>query len=166
MNPADDSHAMSARAAITVTPARRDDVAAISALETTAFGTDAMTPRQVARFLERYPDLLLVARGGDQEVAGYIIGGGRGNPEFDLDAPVGWVNSLAVHPHYRRRGVADTLLVALFAALRARGLSRAMLYVEPDNAGALALYARHGFRADRDPHASGEPRVTLGVSLI
>ena len=55
-------------------------------------GTDAGTPQQVARFLERYPDLLLVARGADQELGGYIIGGGRGNPEFDLDAPVGWLN--------------------------------------------------------------------------
>lgn len=41
-----------------------------------------------------------------------------------------------------------------------------MLYVEPDNAGALALYARHGFRAARDPHPSGKPRLTVGVGLI
>ena len=157
---------MPVRLVIAVTPARTDDLAAISALEAAVFGADASTPQQVARFLERYPDLLLVARGGDLEVAGYIIGGGRGNPEFDLDAPVGWVNSLAVHPHDRRRGVADSLLVSLFAALRADSLTRAMLYVQPDNAGALALYARHGFRDDRDPHPSGELRVTLGVSLI
>ena len=154
------------RPIVSVSPARTDDLAAISALETAVFGTRASTPRQVARFLERYPDLLLVARGTEQELAGYTIGGGRANPEHDLDPPVGWVDSLAVHPGCRRRGVADSLLVSLFAALRARGLTRAMLYVQPDNAGALALYARHGFCVHRDPHPSGELRVTLGVSLI
>ena len=157
---------MPVRTVITVTPARKDDLAVISALEPAVFGTDAYTPQQLARFLERYPDLLLVARGGDQEVAGYTIGGPRAKPEFDLDAPIGWVNSLAEHPHDRRRGVADSLLVSLFAALRARIMIRAMLYVQPDNAGALAVYAGHGFRDDRDPHPSGELRVTLGVSLI
>lgn len=157
---------MPVRPAFTVTPARTDDLAAISAREIAVFGTDAYSPQQVARFLERYPDLLLVARGADDEFAGYIIGGARGNPEFDLDAPVGWVNSLAVRPDHRRRGVADSLLVSLFAALRARGMTRAMLYAQPDNASVLALYARHGFGDDRDPHPSGQLRVTLGVSLI
>ncbi|WP_210648941.1 N-acetyltransferase [Nocardioides sp. SYSU D00065] len=55
------------------------------------------------------------------------------------------VEGLAVDPAQRRRGLASAVLAELLDWGAARGARTAMLHVETANAGALALYARHGF---------------------
>ena len=57
-----------------------------------------------------------------------------------------WVQSVFVAPAHRRRGVFATLLDAAAAAADAAGAVGLRLYVERDNAPALAAYARRGFR--------------------
>lgn len=54
--------------------------------------------------------------------------------------------TLAVAPEARRRGAGARLLAAFEAGAAARGARRAYLEVAADNAGALALYARAGWR--------------------
>jgi RimJ/RimL family protein N-acetyltransferase len=57
-----------------------------------------------------------------------------------------WINWIWVDPSYRRRGYA-TQLLQLFERLATEvGADRVSLHVEADNAVALALYAKLGYR--------------------
>lgn len=55
------------------------------------------------------------------------------------------VANVAVHPDFRRRGLAHQLMTATLDHIRARGGSRVILQVDDDNLGALELYHRLGF---------------------
>jgi ribosomal-protein-alanine N-acetyltransferase len=56
------------------------------------------------------------------------------------------ITNLAVHPEWRRRGVARRLLAAALAGGVARGVTLAFLEVRPSNTRALALYESLGFQ--------------------
>ena len=56
------------------------------------------------------------------------------------------ITNLAVHPVWRRRGVARRLLAAALAEGVARGVILAFLEVRPSNTRALALYESLGFQ--------------------
>lgn len=55
------------------------------------------------------------------------------------------ITNLAVHPAWRRQGIARALLGAILEDARRRGLSVAFLEVRPTNREALSLYERFGF---------------------
>jgi ribosomal-protein-alanine N-acetyltransferase len=55
------------------------------------------------------------------------------------------IGSLAVHPDYRRLGIARALLVRSLAAAAGRGATQATLEVRRSNLAAQALYRRFGF---------------------
>jgi ribosomal protein S18 acetylase RimI-like enzyme len=58
----------------------------------------------------------------------------------------GWlIGNVAVHPDYRRRGIALALMQAALGLMHARGGRWAGLLVEHDNQAALRLYERMGF---------------------
>jgi ribosomal-protein-alanine N-acetyltransferase len=57
------------------------------------------------------------------------------------------VTNVAVHPEYRRRGIATALLQVAARRAVARGVARLTLEVRPGNAGAKDLYSRLGFAA-------------------
>jgi ribosomal-protein-alanine N-acetyltransferase len=54
--------------------------------------------------------------------------------------------NVAVHPSFRRRGVARRLLQAVFERAAARGMSIATLEVRVHNEAAIGLYDSLGFR--------------------
>lgn len=56
------------------------------------------------------------------------------------------INNIAVHPRFRRQGIATRLLNAAFDLARKRGARRALLEVRASNTTAQALYQRLGFR--------------------
>ncbi|WP_327268377.1 GNAT family N-acetyltransferase [Streptomyces sp. NBC_01218] len=60
--------------------------------------------------------------------------------------------AVEVHPEYRRRGLATTVMAALARTALEEGASAAWLQVEEDNTGALALYDRLGFAAHHRYH--------------
>ncbi|MCL1800733.1 MAG: GNAT family N-acetyltransferase, partial [Promicromonosporaceae bacterium] len=57
----------------------------------------------------------------------------------------GEIYVIAVHSDHRRRGLATYLLTVAFAHLAAAGANEVMLYVEGDDAAALATYHKLGF---------------------
>jgi ribosomal-protein-alanine N-acetyltransferase len=56
------------------------------------------------------------------------------------------ITNLAVHPAWRRRGVARTFLGDILEDARRRGLTMAFLEVRPTNHEARGLYEHFGFR--------------------
>jgi len=75
------------------------------------------------------------------DAGGAAVGTGR------LTLADGWggVYGMAVHPEFRRQGVATAVLSALLEAGRADGAANFWLMVTAANAGAQGLYGRAGF---------------------
>jgi mycothiol synthase len=81
----------------------------------------------------------------DGEVAGILIG--RAYPS---EPGLGWVRILGVLPKYRRRGIAQALLLHAFSELARRGFDRVGLGVDAQSpTGAVRLYERVGMHVAR-----------------
>ncbi len=102
----------------------------------------------------RDADLWIVAWRGD-EVVGLVISERRA--DGTVDSP--WV---AVHPEYRRRGLAMALLKRSFAVMRQRGITVATIRTVAENEhNTVGLYERLGYRVGRRM-----PRFRKPLSLI
>jgi ribosomal protein S18 acetylase RimI-like enzyme len=94
------------------------------------------TPEEIAKKLQRDPDLFLVAE-TDGEIIGAVIGG--------FDGRRGVVYHLAVAPDRRQIGIGDALMTELENRLRAKGCIRMNLLVDTANVGAVRFYERQGW---------------------
>ena len=61
------------------------------------------------------------------------------------DGRKGWINRLAVHPDYRRQGVAEALIGAAEETLHAQGMNIIAALIEPDNIASLSLFEKTGY---------------------
>ena len=113
-----------------------DHVASIAQLEKLCF-SDPWSEKSIESELSCRLSCWLVAMEGDTLV-GYV-GSQTVIDESDM-------MNLAVHPDYRRQGIAEKLVVALENALRERGSKALTLEVRASNQGAIALYEKLGFQ--------------------
>lgn len=80
---------------------------------------------------------------------------------IDQDQVVGWADifpawaqavshcgslGMGIHPNYRRQGLGSRLLTACIEKAWAKGLTRIELEARADNAAAIALYQKNGFK--------------------
>ena len=73
----------------------------------------------------------------------------------------GWlIANVAVHPDYRRGGIAVSLMRATLDLIRSRRGGEAILQVDDDNTGAIELYRRLGFSHVSTQTAWGRPPRT------
>ncbi len=93
-------------------------------------------PDEIARKLERDPDLFLLAE-LDGEVIGSVLGG--------FDGRRGMMYHLAVANQFRQHGIASALVDELEQRLRAKGCIRYYLLVTTDNDSAIRFYERRGW---------------------
>lgn len=94
------------------------------------------SPQEIAKKLERDPDLFLVAE-INQEIVGTVLGG--------FDGRRGIMYHLAVNPGYRNLGIGETLMSELEVRLRAKGCIRYYLLVTVDNQKAIDFYEKRGW---------------------
>lgn len=66
----------------------------------------------------------------------------------ELDPPAGEIFVVGVDPDFQGLGLGRALVVAGANCLSRQGLTQILLYVESDNAPALAVYERLGFEVD------------------
>lgn len=111
-------------------------VAQIAELEKLCF-SDPWSEKSVASELDNGLSLWLVALEGET-VAGYV-GSQTVLDETDM-------MNIAVHPDFRRRGIAQALVESLVKQLRQRGSRCLTLEVRASNSPAIALYEKLGFQ--------------------
>ena len=121
---------------ITVTEMKPEHVAQVADLEKLCFA-DPWSEMSIASELENIWSYWLVAVCGEQ-VVGYI-GSQSSIDESD-------VMNVAVHPDWRRRGIAEKLMIDLISALKNRGSHALLLEVRASNSPAIALYEKMGFQ--------------------
>lgn len=118
---------------IEVRPFERRNLDRILEIERDSFGKDAWPAKLFEAYWRESPELFVVARHG-RRIAGYSV------------TQTGWrgaeLESIAVDPRYRGRGVARALLDATTAQSRAGTLR---LVVSTSNAPALRFYRQYGF---------------------
>ena len=126
-----------------------DHVAQVAELEKLCF-PDPWSEKSIASELSNKLALWLVAV-EDDRVAGYI--GSQTVPdESDM-------MNVAVHPDFRRRGIAESLVMDLCGALREQGSISLTLEVRASNEPAKALYEKLGFeQVGRRPNYYRNPK--------
>jgi len=126
--------------AVVVRSATIGDLEALLSLEVRCFTTDRLSRRSFRRFiaLER-ADCAVATLGG--RVVGYAL------TLFRAGTALARLYSIAVNPEARSRGVGEALLRAAEAGALERDCVVLRLEVRPDNAAAIALYRRFGYRS-------------------
>jgi len=119
---------------------RSDDIPALVALENRCFDSDRMSRRSFLHMLTKAHGVLLVAEGPDGDLRGY------GLVLFHAGTSLARLYSLAVDDRARGQGLGERLLLGLEGQAVAEGCVAMRLEVRPDNAGAIALYERLGYR--------------------
>jgi len=126
--------------AIQIVPFRLRHLPHVLRIERASFGRDAW-PRKL--FLEYYGECrehFVVAKLGGR-IAGYMI--------VCVEKRNAEIASIAVHPDYRRRGVANELMRYALGALGSTGVRRVELMVRTGNDAGAQLYGSLGFRRVR-----------------
>ena len=121
-----------------ITEMNASHVPQIAALEEICFA-DPWSEQSIASELKSTWSYWLVALEADR-VVGYV-GSQSSIDEADI-------MNVAVHPDYRRQGIAESLINKLVCDLKTRGSHALMLEVRASNAPAIALYERFGFAVD------------------
>lgn len=102
-----------------------------------------------------------------EETAGVLGFCAVTTPSWDASAgeQLAEVGALYVDPDRWREGIGSSLLRAALAELKENGWSEAVLWVLPENRGALDFYARFGFRVEegveKREERSGRPVIRL-----
>ena len=124
-------------------------VSQIAQLEKICF-SDPWSETSVASELHNPLSLWLVALDGDT-VAGYV------GSQSVLDGAD--MMNIAVHPDYRRQGIARALINGLVAALADKNVRCLVLEVRASNVPAIALYEQLGFQqVGRRPNYYRNPK--------
>ncbi len=118
------------------TEMKAEHVPQVAELEKLCFA-DPWSENSVASELNNIWSYWVVAL-WDDAVVGYI-GSQSSCDETD-------VMNVAVHPDFRRKGIAESLIETLIMELKNRGSHALMLEVRASNAPAIALYEKLGFQ--------------------
>ena len=119
-----------------ITNMRQEHVAQVAALEKLCF-RDPWSENSVASELNNPLSLWLVAM-DEERVAGYV-GSQTVMEESDM-------MNVAVHPDYRKQGIATALIVGLVEELRKRGSHCLTLEVRAYNEMAISVYRKLDFQ--------------------
>ena len=114
------------------------DIDVLEELEELCFPEEPWSRQMLLEELENPLAFFVLAEDEEGQAAAYMIAW--------MIAPFECqIGSIAVHPLYRRKGLACHLMDALFAECRKQSIEEASLEVRVSNVPAISLYERYGF---------------------
>ena len=122
--------------AVQIRTATSRDIGALLRIESACFASEAWDAELFRDYLDISGDFFVIAKIGTR-IAGYAIAF-VGDRSAEID-------SLAVLPEYRRRGVARALMNALLRQLSRSRIRICSLVVRRSNKAAIGLYRGFGF---------------------
>lgn len=90
---------------------------------------------EISNFGISLPQVIVLE--GEEKVIGYVV--------CWLIKDEAQIANLAVHPDYRRKGIAEAVMHNVFDRLKADGATFVVLEVRPSNGAAVALYEKLSF---------------------
>lgn len=105
-------------------------------------------PDVIRRKLTVQPELLMVCL-IEGRLVGTVLAG--------FDGFRGWVNKVAAHPEYQRKGIASRLMTEAEYALAAMGCPKLNIQVRAENASVVEFYKNAGYEI--------EDRISMGKRL-
>ncbi|MET8136941.1 GNAT family N-acetyltransferase [Streptomyces sp. NPDC005251] len=126
---------------VRVSKASDRDMSDLLRLDHEVFPADPFPFSLMRQFMDMYPDHLLVVEDDDGRVCGYVLATPPHNGQS-------WIVSLGVSPGMRGKGVARQLMLETLKKLRTADAETVLLWVEPANDPAIALYLSLGFARD------------------
>jgi len=107
-----------------------------------------LTKADIEGFHSGSPEFLFVAE-ADKKILGFLCGRESNPPAETLDKwksrKVASIETLAVDENYRRRGIATSLLTAIFEAFKQKEIDLVTLSVPAVEVAAIKLYGKIGF---------------------
>lgn len=104
-------------------------------------------PEEIAKKLQRDPDLFLVAE-QDGRIVGTVMGG--------FDGRRGLIYHLAVEASARRQGIGSALMQEVERRLRQKGCLRCYLLVTRENEEAMRFYEKRGWARMENVYVYGK----------
>ncbi|MCP4352169.1 MAG: GNAT family acetyltransferase [Desulfobacterales bacterium] len=95
--------------------------------------------KDIERKLKVDPDLFLVGE-LDGDIVASVMGGYEGHR--------GWINYLAVHPEYQRKGLASQIMQATEQRIKSEGCPKINLQVRESNLEVIKFYESIGYGND------------------
>jgi ribosomal protein S18 acetylase RimI-like enzyme len=96
----------------------------------------------IARQMQENPDFFLGVFDENEQLIGVAI--------LSCDGRKGWINRLAVHPKYQRRGIAKRLITEGEKTLRKRGVQIFCALIEDYNEISKSLFRKCGYVEHKD----------------
>ncbi len=121
---------------LSVRKMRPEDVPAIASLEAECF-SEPWSEQAFLDALKQPEALMMTAIGMGNNPMGYC--------GIYLSADEGEITNVAVHPDYRKQGIADVILTEVLSEAWKRGAKNIYLEVRESNLPAQKLYEKHGF---------------------
>jgi ribosomal protein S18 acetylase RimI-like enzyme len=109
-------------------------------IEKQCFDQEAFTKQQFAYLLTDYNTIGLAAR-VNGEIAGFAIA----RVDIGRNGQFRHIVTVDVAPAYRRKGIAQKLLLEVETVLRERGIKECRLEVRENNVAELSLYQKIGY---------------------
>ncbi|WP_394156943.1 GNAT family N-acetyltransferase [Vibrio campbellii] len=141
-----------------ITPAGKQDLALVHALEHVLFGHHAYPQFFFRQAFDCWPQGLLIAKEEDQ-ITGYVL------MATSDERNTHWILSLAVDSQHRGKGIARLLVQAVLTKASAGSVVK--LTVDPNNVPACKLYTSLGFKVlerEEDYFGDGEARLVMALA--
>lgn len=132
---------MDASMSVTIEDVSIRDLDRLHEIEKQCFTDEAFTKEQIVQLLKDYNSIGLVAR-----ASGKVIGFVLGIIYVDRNAMHGHILTIDVSPAFRRRRIGQMLLQEIENIFRQKGVRASHLEVREDNAAAINLYTKLGYK--------------------
>ncbi len=134
--------------AFTIRPMRHSDLDQVRAIAKASPEAPQWQPEAWAAYLQATPEPPIFRRAVVAEGEGKILGFAAATLLVDGEENLCQLESVAVDPSARRRGIATTLVRDMLGWVRQNGGRRFSLEVRAGNAAAIALYLRLGLEPE------------------